>query len=267
MVETAISLPSDEIEARRTPWSEEAEISVLGAMLIDGDSVAIALERIDDSAFHREGNRRIFRAMVRLYGRGDVIDAVTLADELQSAAELDAVGGMAYLAKLVDAVPTAANIAYHCRILRDKTVLRRLISSATEIIQDAYETGSGEVDETLDRAEQRIFEISQAEQRGTFVRIKEVLRSTMDRIDELVRNPGSITGVASGFPDLDRMTAGFQPADLVVLAGRPSMGKTALALNIAQHTAIGEDVPVAIFSLEMSRESLVQRMLSAESKV
>ena len=267
MVETAISLPSDEIEARRTPWSEEAEISVLGAMLIDGDAVAVALERIDDSAFHREGNRRIFRAMVRLYGRGDVIDAVTLADELQTAAELDAAGGMAYLAKLVDAVPTAANIAYHCRILRDKTVLRRLISSATEIIQDAYETGSGEVDETLDRAEQRIFEISEAEQRGTFVRIKEVLRSTMDRIDELVRNPGSITGVASGFPDLDRMTAGFQPADLIVLAGRPSMGKTALALNIAQHTAIGGDVPVAIFSLEMSRESLVQRMLSAESKV
>ncbi|MXX77696.1 MAG: hypothetical protein F4Z33_01625 [Gemmatimonadales bacterium] len=162
LVDTAISLPSDAIEARRTPWSEEAEISVLGAMLIDGDSVAVALEQIDDSAFHREGNRRIFRAMVRLYGRGDVIDAVTLADELQTAAELDAVGGMAYLAKLVDAVPTAANVGHHCRILRDKTVLRRLISSATEIIQDAYESGSGEVDETLDRADQRIFEISQA---------------------------------------------------------------------------------------------------------
>ena len=267
MADPAISLPSEAIEGRRTPWSEEAELSVLGAMLIDADSVAVALELVDDAAFHREGNRRIFRAMVRLYGRGDVIDAVTLADELKSAGELEAVGGMAYLARLVDAVPTAANVGYHCRILRDKSVLRRLISSATEIIQEAYEAPAGEIDETLDRAEQKIFEIAQAEERGGFIRIKEVLRSTMDRIDELTRNPGSITGVASGFPDLDRMTAGFQPSDLVVLAGRPSMGKTALALNIAQHTAIDEDVPVAIFSLEMSRESLVQRMLCAESKV
>ena len=267
LADPAISLPNEAVEGRRTPWSEEAELSVLGAMLIDADAVAVALEHVDDAAFHREGNRRIFRAMVRLYGRGDVIDAVTLADELKTAGELEAVGGMGYLARLVDAVPTAANVGYHCRILRDKSVLRRLISSATEIIQEAYEAPAGEIDETLDRAEQKIFEIAQAEERGGFVRIKEVLRSTMDRIDELTRNPGSITGVASGFPDLDRMTAGFQPSDLIVLAGRPSMGKTALALNVAQHTAIDEDVPVAIFSLEMSRESLVQRMLCAESKV
>ena len=267
MADPAISLSNEALEGRRAPWSEEAELSVLGAMLIDGDAVAIALELVDDAAFHREGNRRIFRAMVRLYGRGDVIDAVTLADELGTAGELDAVGGMAYLARLVDAVPTAAHVRYHCRILREKSVLRRLISSATEIIQDAYESPSGEVDDTLDRAEQKIFEIAEAEERGGFIRIKEVVRSTMDRIDELTRNPGTTTGVASGFPDLDRMTAGFQPADLIVLAGRPSMGKTALALNMAQHTAIDAGVPVAIFSLEMSRESLVQRMLCAESKV
>lgn len=267
MADPALSLPTEVEETRRTPWSEEAELSVLGAMLIDGDAVAVALERIDDAAFHREGNRRIFRAMVRLYGRGDVIDAVTLADELKTAGELESSGGMAYLARLVDAVPTAANVSHHCRILRDKSVLRRLISSATEIIQESYEAPSGAVDETLDRAEQKIFEISQAEERGGFIRIKEILRSTMDRIDELTRNPGSITGVESGFDDLDRMTAGFQPADLIVLAGRPSMGKTALALNIAQHAAIGAKVPVAVFSLEMSRESLVQRMLCAESKV
>ena len=267
MADPVLSLPSEVEEARRTPWSEEAELSVLGAMLIDGDAVAVALEHLDDAAFHREGNRRIFRAMVRLYGRGDVIDVVTLTDELKTAGELETSGGMAYLARLVDAVPTAANVSHHCRILRDKSVLRRLISSATEIIQESYEAPSGEVDETLDRAEQKIFEISQAEERGGFMRIKEILRSTMDRIDELTRNPGSITGVASGFADLDRMTAGFQPADLIVLAGRPSMGKTALALNIAQHTAIEGKVPVAVFSLEMSRESLVQRMLCAESKV
>ena len=267
MADPVLSLPAEVEGARRTPWSEEAELSVLGAMLIDADAVAVALELVDDAAFHREGNRRIFRAMVRLYGRGDVIDVVTLTDELKTAGELETSGGMAYLARLVDAVPTAANVSHHCRILRDKSVLRRLISSATEIIQESYEAPSGEVDETLDRAEQKIFEISQAEERGGFVRIKEILRSTMDRIDELTRNPGSITGVASGFADLDRMTAGFQPADLIVLAGRPSMGKTALALNIAQHTAIEAKVPVAVFSLEMSRESLVQRMLCAESKV
>ena len=261
------TLSTDVFEGRQAPWAEEAELSVLGGMLIDGDAVAVALELIDDAAFYREGNRRIFRAMVRLYGRGEVIDAITLADELKTAGELDAVGGMAYLARLVDAVPTAANIEYHCRILRDKAVLRHLIESATDIIQDAYEAGGGDVEETLDRAESRIFEIAQAQARGGFIRIKEILHSTMNRIDELTRNPGATTGVPSGFSDLDRLTAGFQPADLIVLAARPSMGKTALALNIAQHAAIGEKVPVAIFSLEMSKESLVQRMLCAESKV
>ncbi len=257
----------DAFRGRQPPWSEEAELSVLGAMLIDGDAVAIAVELVDDTAFYREGNRRTFRAMLRLYARGDVIDAVTLSDELKTSGELDAVGGMSFLAQLVDAVPTAANVTYHCRILRDKGVLRGLIDGATQIIQDAYEASGGTVDETLDRAEQRIFEIAEAEERGGFVRIKEVLRSTMDRIDELTRNPGAITGVASGFADLDKMTAGFQPADLIVLAARPSMGKTALALNIAQQAAIAEEVPVALFSLEMSREALVQRMLCAESKV
>jgi len=267
LVDTQIAPSNEGPRGRQPPWSEEAELSVLGAMLIDGGAVAIALESIDDTAFYREGNRRTFRAMVRLYSRGDVIDAVTLSDELKTAGELDAVGGMTFLAQLVDAVPTAANVEYHCRILRDKGVLRGLIDSATQIIQDAYEASGGTVDETLDRAEQRIFEIAEAEERGGFIRIKEVLRSTMDRIDELTRNPGALTGVASGFADLDRMTAGFQPADLIVLAARPSMGKTALALNIAQQAAIAEEVPVALFSLEMSREALVQRMLCSESKV
>ena len=267
MADMALPLRSDVFEGRQAPWAEEAELSVLGAMLIDGDAVSVAVELLDDAAFYREGNRRIFRAMLRRYSRGDVIDAITLADELKTAGELDTVGGMAYLAQLVDAVPTAANVEYHCRILRDKSVLRHLIRSATDIIQDAYDASGGEVDDTLDRAEQRIFEIAAAEERGGFIRIKEVLRSTMDRIDELTKNPGAITGVPTGLADLDRLTAGFQPADFIVLAGRPSMGKTALALNIAQHAAIAEKVPVAVFSLEMSKESLVQRMLCSESKV
>ncbi|MFQ5688709.1 MAG: replicative DNA helicase [Gemmatimonadota bacterium] len=252
---------------RQPPWSEEAEISVLGAMLIDGDAVARTVELVDDEAFYREGHRRLYRAMIRLYNRGEVIDVVTLADELKSAGELEAAGGMAYIGRLVDAVPTAANVEYHCRILRDKRVLRRLIGSATDIIRDAYEAPAGRVDEALDQAEQRIFEIAQSSKRSGFVWIKEILWPTFERIEELQRNPGSVTGVPTGFSELDRMTAGLQPADLIILAGRPSMGKTALALNLAQHAAISAEIPVAVFSLEMAKESLVQRLLCAEGRV
>jgi replicative DNA helicase len=257
----------DAFSERQPPWSEEAEISVLGAMLIDGDAVAQAVEDVDDSAFYREANRRIFRAMSRLYSRGEVIDVVTLSDELKSAGELEAAGGMSYLAQLVDAVPTAANIEYHCKILNDKATLRRLIHSATQIIQDAYAATGGEVDETLDRAEQRIFQIAQSAQREGFVWIKEILWPAMERIDQLQQTSQSVTGVPTGYVDLDDMTSGFQPANLVVVAGRPSMGKTALALNFAQHAAIEEEIPVAVFSLEMSKDALVQRLLCAEGRV
>ncbi len=267
MADSALTLSHDAFQGRQAPWSEEAELSVLGGMLIDADAVAVAIELLGDAAFYREGNRRIFRGMTRLYNRGEVIDAVTLADELKSHGELEAMGGMAYLAQLVDAVPTAANIEFHCRILRDKAVLRQLISSATDIIQDAYEAAGGEVDDTLDRAEQRIFEIAQAQERSGFVWIKEILWPAFERIEELQRSPGTVTGVATGFPELDHMTSGFQAGDLVVLAGRPSMGKTALALNFAQHAAIEAETPVAIFSLEMSKESLVQRLLCSEGRV
>jgi replicative DNA helicase len=174
---------------------------------------------------------------------------------------------MVYLARLVDAVPTSANIEYHCRILRDKAVLRQLIESATDIVREAYEAPAGEVDDTLDRAEQKIFQIAQSTQRQGFVWIKEILWPTFERIEELQNSPGSVTGVASGFPDLDNMTAGFQKGDLIIVAGRPSMGKTALAMNFAQHAAIDKEVPVAVFSLEMSKESLVQRLLCAEGRV
>ncbi|MFQ5746870.1 MAG: replicative DNA helicase [Gemmatimonadota bacterium] len=268
MVETARPLTVDSAApGRQTPWSEEAEMSVLAGMLIDGDAVARAVEMVDDEAFYRAGNRRIFRAMMRLYSRGEVIDVVTLSDELKSAGELEGAGGMAYLATLVDAVPTAANIEYHCRILKDKAILRRLIDSATEIIQDAYAAPAGEVDDTLDRAEQKIFHIAQSSQRSGFVYIKEILWPAFERIEELQRSRGSVTGVPSGFPDLDALTAGFQPSDLIILAGRPSMGKTAFALNVAQHCAISGEIPVAVFSLEMSKEALVQRLLCAEGRV
>ncbi len=267
MAEPSMIAVDSGVTGRQIPWSEEAEISVLSAMLIDGDAVARAIEMVGDSSFYKESNRRIFRAMVRLYSRGEVIDVVTLSDELKSAGELDGAGGMSYLARLVDAVPTAANIEYHCRILRDKAVLRQLIESATDIVREAYDAPAGEVDDTLDRAEQRIFQIAQASQRQGFVWIKEILWPTFERIEELQNSPGSVTGVATGFPDLDNMTAGFQKGDLIIVAGRPSMGKTALAMNFAQHAAIDKEVPVAVFSLEMSKEALVQRLLCAEGRV
>ena len=267
MAEPSVFPVGGAVTGRQIPWSEEAEISVLSAMLIDGDAVARAIEMVGDSSFYRESNRRVYRAMVRLYSRGEVIDVVTLSDELKSAGELEGAGGMVYLARLVDAVPTSANIEYHCRILRDKAVLRQLIESATDIVREAYEAPAGEVDDTLDRAEQRIFQIAQSTQRQGFVWIKEILWPTFERIEELQSSPGSVTGVATGFPDLDNMTAGFQKGELIIVAGRPSMGKTALAMNFAQHAAIDKEVPVAVFSLEMSKESLVQRLLCSEGRV
>jgi replicative DNA helicase len=258
---------TDPFAERRAPWSPEAEISVLGGMLIDSDAVAKAVELVDDSMFYREANRRLYRAMRRLFERGEAIDPVTLTEELRGSGELEAVGGPAYLAELMEAVPTAANIEYHARILKDKALLRRLIEASTETIREAFGPGGEPVEDTIDRAEQRIFRISQAGQRRGFVWIKEVLWPAFEHIERLQQAEGAVTGVPSGFPDLDHLTAGFQRSDLIVLAGRPSMGKTSLVLNFVQHAAIDSGTPVALFSLEMSKESIVQRLLCAEGQV
>ncbi len=251
---------------RKPPYSPEAEISVLGGMLIDSDAIVRVLEFLDDSMFYREGNRRLFRSMVRLWERGEAIDAITLAEELKNSGDFEAVGGTPYLAQLLDAVPTAANIEYHARIVREKAVLRRLIETATGIVQQAFEA-QGEIDDLLDRAEQQVFQIAQTHDRRGFVWIKEILWPTFERIEQLQANPSAVTGVPTGFHDLDEKTAGFQAGDLVIIAARPSMGKTALTLNIAQHAAIRAQNTVAVFSLEMSKESLVQRVLCAEGRV
>jgi replicative DNA helicase len=204
--------------------------------------------------------------MLRIFERGDVVDAVTLQDELRVADDLESVGGVAFLAALFDAVPTAANIEYHCRIVREKALLRRLIEAATTIIQETY-AQQGEVEDLLDQAENRIFQIAQTTDRRGFVWIKEILWPTFEKIEQLQNNQSSVTGVPTGFPDLDEITAGFQSGDLVIVAARPSMGKTAFTLNVAQHAAISAKKPVAFFSLEMSKESLVQRVLCAEARV
>jgi len=258
---------TDPFTERAAPWTPEAEISVLGGMLIDADAVAKAMELVDDSMFYREGNRRLFRAMRRLFERGEAIDPVTLTEELRNSGELESAGGPAYLAELIEAVPTAANIEYHAKIIRDKALLRRLIEASTETIRDAYESSGESVEDSIDRAEQRIFQISQAGQRKGFVWIKEILWPAFEHIEQLQAAEGSVTGVPSGFPDLDNLTAGFQRSDLVVVAGRPSMGKTSLVLNIMQHAAIEYGTPVAFFSLEMSKEAIVQRLLCSEGQV
>jgi replicative DNA helicase len=251
---------------RRPPYSHEAEISVLGGMLIDAEALVRVIELIDDTMFFREAHRRLFRSMVRLWEKGEVLDFVTLSEELRNTGDFDAVGGAATLSALLDAVPTAANIEYHAKIVREKALLRRLIEAATSIIQDTYEN-QGEVDDLLDTAEQKIFQIAESNDRKGFVWIKEILWPTFERIEQLQANSSSVTGVPTGFHDLDELTAGFQAGDLIIVAARPSMGKTAFTLNVAQHAAIGAQKAVALFSLEMSKESLVQRVLCAEGRV
>jgi replicative DNA helicase len=252
---------------RQPPYAPEAEISVLGGMLIDNDAVAKAIEIVDDTMFYREANRRVFRGMGRLFQRGQIVDPVTLGEELKKTDELDGVGGMAYIAELLDAVPTAANIEYHARIIRERALLRRLIEASSEIIRDSYESGERTVDEILDEAEQRIFQVAQQHERSGFVWIKKILYPTFEKIEQLQAAKGGITGVSTGYYDLDEMTGGFQKGDLVIIAARPSMGKTAFVTGVALQAAIASRTPVALFSLEMSKEQLVQRMLCSEALV
>jgi len=252
---------------RTPPYAPEAELSVLGGMLIDGDAVPKALELIDESMFYREANRRICRAMARLFQRGQVIDPVTLSEELTKTDELEHVGGLGYIGELLDTVPTAANIEYHARIVRERALLRRLIEASSQIIRDSYEAGERTVEEVLDLAEQRIFQVAQSHEREGFVWIKKILYPTFEKIEQLQAAKGGLTGIASGFPDIDEMTGGLQKGDLVVVAARPSMGKTAFVTGVALHAAITHQTPVAMFSLEMSKQQVVQRMLCAEALV
>ena len=262
----AVSSTDREFAGRQPPWSSEAEQAVLGAMLLDQDAALKAAELLDDSMFYREGHRILYRAMVALTERGEAIDPVTLRDELMRRGEIDRAGGMDYLAALVEVVPTAAHIEHHARIVRDKAMLRRLAEAATSIAQDVYD-GHTAAGEALDNAEHRVFQVAQFRRAEEFIRIKELIWPTMERIEQLQSGGGTVSGVPSGFPDLDHLTAGFQKSDLIILAARPSMGKTAFALNVLQHAAIDHSVGVAMFSLEMSRDQLVQRLLCSEGFV
>jgi len=261
----ASSSIAEAFSTRSAPWSNDAEQAVLGAMLLDQDASLSAAQLLTDDMFYREAHRRLFRAMVALTERRTVIDHITLRDELIRRGELDSIGGYDYVAELADSVPTAANLEYHAKIVREKAILRKLIETATGIITEAYD-GHTTASELLDAAESRIFTVSQQRSEEGFARLKEMLWPTMERIETLQKSGKAITGVPSGFADLDNLTSGFQGGELVIVAARPSMGKTAFVLNIATHAAV-EQHGVAIFSLEMSKESLVQRMLTAEARV
>jgi len=250
------------------PQSIEAEMSILGGVLLDNEAINRALEVIRPEEFYRESHRKIFRAMIDLSNNGEPCDLITLTTILKKKGELEDTGGGAYLATLVDFVPTAANIAYYCRIVKEKAVARSLITAATEIVTKSFDEQSN-VDELLDHAQKTIFEISENKLKPAFFPVKDILKDTIRNIEKLYEKKDHVTGVPTGFLDLDGMTAGFQKGDLIIVAGRPSMGKTAFALNLGQNASIHSDqkTAVAIFSLEMSKEQLVTRLLCSESKI
>ena len=251
---------------RTLPHNLEAEKSVLGAVLLNNEAFNHAAELIDSGDFFRTAHARIFNKMVALSERGDAIDLVTLKEELQKAGELEDIGGPAYITALVDGVPRSANVEYYARIVKEKSTLRSLIHSANKILVEAYEAEQ-EPDVLLDEAERQIFSIAEGRVRQGFVPLKDLVQSSFEKIEKLQQQKGAITGVPSGFVDLDEMTTGFQPGDLVIVAARPSMGKTSLVLNMAQHVTTHTGMTVGFFSLEMSKEQLFMRMLTSEARI
>ena len=239
---------------------------MIGAVFLDPESFSTASELLMPEDFFRAGHQRIFSAMVQLADKGEPIDLVTVTSFLHNRKELDEAGGVSYLSDVAGSVPTAANIGYYSKIVEEKAMLRRLIRTATDIVTSGFER-EDEVDEVLNEAEKSILEVSSRQNAGAFKSIKDVLIEVYDDIEQLHHQSGDITGIASGFRDLDRITSGFQPNDLIIVAARPSVGKTAFALNVAQNVAVNTDENVAIFSLEMGAEQLVSRMLCAEGNI
>jgi replicative DNA helicase len=259
-------MPDVAVAARTLPHNLEAERSVLGAILLHNDSFNSAAEVIDAKDFFRDAHRRIFDKMVKLSDRGDAIDLVTLKEELGRAGELEEVGGPAYITALVDGVPRSTNVEHYARIIKEKATLRNLIFSANKILSSAYEAEE-EADLILDQAEHAIFAIADQKIRDGFVSLRDLAQGSLDTIEQLHARKELITGVPTGFTDLDEMTSGLQPADLIIIAARPSMGKTSLVLNMAQHVGTKTGMTAGIFSLEMSKEQLFLRMLTAEARI
>jgi replicative DNA helicase len=248
------------------PQNNEAEQSVIGAILIENEALLKSIEIIRPEDFYRESHRLIFQSMIELFEKNEPADLITLTEHLRNKNKLEEVGGASYLTTLCDQIPTAANIEYYAKIVKEKAVLRRLISCATEIATRGY-SNQDEVGELLDFAEKSIFDISEDQIKSSVYPLKEILKASFKTIEKLYNKKELITGVATGFTELDQITSGFQPSDLIIIAGRPSMGKTAFCLNIAQNAAYESKIPIVIFSLEMSKEQLALRMLCSEARV
>ncbi|ASS94612.1 MULTISPECIES: replicative DNA helicase [Bacillales] len=256
----------EQFQDRIPPQNIEAEQAVLGAIFLEPSSLTVTSEVLIPEDFYRSSHQKIFNVMLKLNDEGKAVDLITVTEELAATKNLEEVGGVSYLSELAGSVPTAANIEYYARIVEEKSLLRRLIRTATNIAQEGY-SREDEVEELLGEAEKTIMEVAQRKNSGSFQNIKDVLVATYDNIEVLTTRKGDVTGIPTGFAELDRMTAGFQRNDLIIVGARPSVGKTAFALNIAQNVATKTEENVAIFSLEMGAEQLVMRMLCAEGNI
>ncbi len=252
--------------SKTLPHNIEAEAAVIGSMLIDDLAIPQAIEKLRPESFYHPPHKQIFRALVTLFEGNRAVDLVTLTEALAQDQTLDAVGGASYISELSAAVPTSANIGYYIKIVHEKFILRSLIHSATQIVQDGYEA-SDTADALLDRAEKAIFEIAGHRFGSEMIAIKDIVKNCIETIDRLYQRKENITGVPTGFHEFDIQTAGLQPSDLIIIAARPSMGKSAFVTNITEHVGIVEKIPTAIFSLEMSKEQLTQRMLCSQARV
>jgi replicative DNA helicase len=248
------------------PHDEEAEEAVIGSMLTDKDAVVSAIEVLKSDDFYREDNKTIFSAIMSVYSKGEPIDIITIKDELTSMGKLEAVGGLEYLASLPDKVPTTANVEKYIKIVEEKSLLRSMIKTGNEIINLGYSQNE-EVESIMDNAQKKIFDIMQRKAQKGYSSIKDILVDSFSELQELYNNKKHITGVATGFADLDNRTAGLHKSELVLIAARPAMGKTAFALNIATNAAVQTNVPVIVFSLEMSKEQCANRILCAQAMV
>jgi replicative DNA helicase len=254
------------VSRRVPPQNLEAEQCVLGSILLQQGLLVKAVEFLTPEDFYRDGHKAIYAAMLGLFDKGEPQDIITVTNHLKDSGKLELTGGPAYLATLTNIVPVASNIAFYAKIVRSKSILRRLISTTTEIAGRCYEE-QDDIDALLDETEQTIFEISRSKSDQAFQPMKTIINETFKMVEKLFERKEQITGVSTGYPEFDRKTAGLQPSDLIIIAGRPSMGKTALAMNIAQNAAIESKVPVGVFSLEMSCEQLGMRMLCSVSRV
>jgi len=261
-----MELPELTTLERLPPQNLDAEMAVLGSMLLEEEALVKAADYLEETSFYTDAHRKIFAALLHLYQANVSVDLVTLTDELKKRNLLEEIGGASYLATLTSVVPTAANVDHYCRIVKEKAILRHLIRATTHIAGECYE-GASEPDVLLDKAEALIFDIASKKVKRDASAMKDIIKSSIEMIDTLYQRKGLITGLPTGFIELDQQLAGLQPADLIIVAGRPAMGKSSFALGVAEQAALLQKAPVAIFSLEMSKEHLVQRMLCSHARI